>query len=244
MEVIQGAKTYSEENGIIFIPNAISDRYTLRVYGKSLGQYEVDIWQIGMEEDNWTNIQGKITKIPAESQVDTYTVDFRADRPFNYPINQNNPESIFKLIEVKLRNSNEEKSLKSFLLAHDLYLKGLTIPASENLLKTQNFILTEIYLKQTNITKLIDVLADLENLYSFIAAKENLPSSLSHELEKHRQQLDIVKDIISNKEDALFIPIIEEKLFRVEKALKENKLNYAYILLQSIEKFEKMLNKS
>lgn len=70
MEVELNNNIYSEEDGIIFIPNAQSGNYNLKVKGTDKGRYEVVIGQISENNDLWESINGE-TDV---SQVDDYYI--------------------------------------------------------------------------------------------------------------------------------------------------------------------------
>ena len=61
---------------MIFLENAESGTYTLKVTGLGKGKYTVVVGQITTDNDYWENIAGEITKDPASSQTDTYTINY------------------------------------------------------------------------------------------------------------------------------------------------------------------------
>jgi len=68
---------YPETEGIIFIPNAQSGSYDLKVQGVDQGKYEVVIGQISENNDVWESIKGEITQSPASSQIDDYNIPYK-----------------------------------------------------------------------------------------------------------------------------------------------------------------------
>lgn len=70
MEVELNNNIYSEEDGIIFISDAQSGSYNLKVKGTDKGKYEVIVGQISENNDLWESITGE-TNI---SQVDDYNI--------------------------------------------------------------------------------------------------------------------------------------------------------------------------
>ena len=60
---------------MIFLENAESGTYTLKVTGLGKGKYTVVVGQITTDNDYWENIAGE-TKDPAASQTDTYTINY------------------------------------------------------------------------------------------------------------------------------------------------------------------------
>ena len=76
MKVLFGGQTFEEDDGIIFIPDAQNGDYQLQVQGTGTGKYTVIIGQIAQNNDIWEKAEGEITKTPAESQIDSYFIDF------------------------------------------------------------------------------------------------------------------------------------------------------------------------
>lgn len=70
MEVEFNNNIYNEEDGIIFIPDAQSGNYNLKVKGTDKGKYEVVIGQISEKNDLWESINGE-TDV---SQIDDYNI--------------------------------------------------------------------------------------------------------------------------------------------------------------------------
>ena len=68
--------TYTENEGLIFIPDAQSGNYNLKVQGTDQGKYEVIVGQISENNDIWESINGEITQLPASSQVDNYDIEY------------------------------------------------------------------------------------------------------------------------------------------------------------------------
>ncbi len=65
---------YIEDEGIIFIPDAQSGSYDLKIQGVDQGKYEVVVGQISGNNDLWESINGEITQSPASSQIDNYNI--------------------------------------------------------------------------------------------------------------------------------------------------------------------------
>jgi hypothetical protein len=65
---------YVENEGIIFIPDAQSGSYDLKVQGVDKGKYEVIVGQISENNDLWDKIDGEIAQSPASSQIDNYNI--------------------------------------------------------------------------------------------------------------------------------------------------------------------------
>lgn len=65
---------YQEDEGIIFIPDAQSGTYNLKVQGTNQGKYEVIVGQVSENNDIWESINGEINQLPASSQIDDYNI--------------------------------------------------------------------------------------------------------------------------------------------------------------------------
>lgn len=153
------------------------------------------------------------------------------------------------LNKLKFSNINQdedvEKSVAKLLLADDLYQKNLQIPSSENLVSSQNFIFNAITTKPSNLFSLLDCLSALENLYQQVANKSSLPTSQYElKLQTYSNDFNLIRSHLIDKQSALLLPVVEEKLEKAKEALGVGNVHYAYILLQSVEKFEKMLKKN
>jgi pimeloyl-ACP methyl ester carboxylesterase len=78
MTVKFGDNSYPEDEGIIFIPNAQSGSYNLKVQGTDQGKYEVIVGQIAENNDIWESINGEITNSSASSQIDDYNIIYNS----------------------------------------------------------------------------------------------------------------------------------------------------------------------
>ena len=67
---------YEENDGIIFVPDAQSGNYDLKVQGVDQGKYEVVVGQISENNDLWVKIEGEIVQSPADTQTDDYTINY------------------------------------------------------------------------------------------------------------------------------------------------------------------------
>ena len=83
MTVKFGDDNYPEEEGLIFIPNAQSGNYNLKVQGTDQGKYEVVIGQIAENNDIWESINGEITNSSASSQIDDYNIAYNSQTAFS-----------------------------------------------------------------------------------------------------------------------------------------------------------------
>ena len=83
MTVEFDGKIYPEDEGIIFISDAQSGSYDLKVQGTDKGKYEVVIGQISENNDIWESINGEITQSPASSQIDNYDIEYNNQIAFS-----------------------------------------------------------------------------------------------------------------------------------------------------------------
>lgn len=72
MEVEFNNNIYGEEDGIIFIPEAQSGNYNLKVKGTDKGKYEVIVGQISENNDLWESINGETDVF----QIDDYYIPY------------------------------------------------------------------------------------------------------------------------------------------------------------------------
>lgn len=74
--------TYTDYDGILYIPDAENGLYTATVTGIGSGTYHLSIGQITPTENKWIDITDSTTF----NQKDSYTVDFKPDNPLDNPI--------------------------------------------------------------------------------------------------------------------------------------------------------------
>lgn len=78
MQVTHNNFIYTEEDGLIFIPNAAAGSYNVTLTGLKKGNYTLTVGQIANENDIWEKVTGEITADPPGSQTDSYTVSFNS----------------------------------------------------------------------------------------------------------------------------------------------------------------------
>lgn len=78
MEVILDNKSFYEEDGLIFIPNAASGHYKLKVQGIGNGKYTILIGQISQSNEIWEELKGEITNLIPVNQVDIFEIDYNS----------------------------------------------------------------------------------------------------------------------------------------------------------------------
>lgn len=250
MEVTYNSQTYSESEGIIFIPNAQSGSYILKVLGKENGKYSLLVGQVGSQNDLWSTINGEITQTPPTSQTDSYAINFNSPAPQS-PLSPQSSfdENIFSLSELnkaiiipeityainslkqakKLFQTNDKKKLKSMLLlTHSYLITARSKMASAN-----------------NKFKVLTSLERLENLYdiSLTGYTEGISSiKLSQSITSYQQKVASLETIIltlknqgkdiSAKAQTLYT--VRTKLQTAEHQRLKNNLNYAEIMIKTI----------
>jgi len=82
MTVEFGSDVFPEDEGIIYIPDAQTGSYNLKVQGADKGKYEVIVGQISENNDIWESINGEITQPLASSQIDIYNIQYNNQTAF------------------------------------------------------------------------------------------------------------------------------------------------------------------
>lgn len=77
MEVSYNSTLIQESDGMIFIPDAKTGLYELKVKGVKRGPYKITVGQISDTEDLWETFEGKITSSNPSQEVDSYPITFR-----------------------------------------------------------------------------------------------------------------------------------------------------------------------
>ena len=226
MEVEFDGKTYTEEDGVIFVKNAASGKYKLNVKGKEQGKYEVMVGEIGKISDSWNSITGEITSLIPQLETDSYTVDFDENDPDDFFVDVNNP---IKLIDELVSDYKELQKVK-LLYALKMFrsIRPIMFHLDREIVKKNDFIALE----------------KLENVYGLIMAESsNKPKLLTARLEAIKKQFRRIlekrwKNIDSKR---VFLEMINKKLNLAEKYLQDKKYSYMEIVLESIENLIKKL---
>jgi len=243
---------YPEQNGLIFIENAQSGNYTLRVLGKEKGQYTVFIGQIGINTDQWTKIEGEIIQAPPTSQIDSYIISFDSQNPSEFPVNQNDVLSLFDLLIRRLSLIRKDYNRPDFGEAIEEAQDAKANFLRRNYKKMRKQLLEcnrEIFSarkKAPTLYKnvLYDTLLQLENLYErsskvsgYISKQKEIQkkisdltkkySSLEEYLIKQKQQgVNVLQKSISLSQ-------MQEKLSKSKEAFTDSNFSLAEILLLS-----------
>ncbi|MDP3974464.1 MAG: alpha/beta fold hydrolase [bacterium] len=76
MEVNLADKSFYEEDGLIFISNASSGNYKLKVQGTGAGKYTILVGQISQSNELWEELNGEITTVIPTDQIDIFDIDY------------------------------------------------------------------------------------------------------------------------------------------------------------------------
>ncbi len=250
MEVTYNSQTFSETDGIIFIPNAQSGNYTLKVSGKENGKYSLLIGQVGNQNDQWSTINGEITQTPATSQVDSYTINFNSSSPQGPLSSQSSfDECMYALTDLKKTITIPEitYAMNSFKQAAKFFQTNDKRKLKSTLLLTHSYLIAarSKTLNTSNKFKILAVLDKLENLYyvSLSGYTEGISSTkLSQSVTSYQQKTASLETVllalknqgkdISLRTQTLYT--VRSKLQTAENQRQNNNLNYAEIMLKTV----------
>ncbi len=136
---------YNANEGIIFVENAETGKYSLKIKGKEKGDFQIVIGQIANKNEIWSTIDGKISNIKPETQKYTYEIQY--SKEIN---NRNNISNLNKNIFIKnnsainqlyLKNLQNNIALmkKKFILLHNYSKKN------ENFMKKRKKFYSKIF---------------------------------------------------------------------------------------------------
>ena len=148
IEVLFNGQIYSEHEGIIFIENAASGNYQLRVKGINKGNYEVVIGQIGQKNDIWENVYGETSL----GKIDTYEIAYKSDFPKNIIVND--------LLSYLKINNYQYKNLKNL---DQLYISMIKKRDFIGLKKLENYELS-LYQKNKRMMRSEDIRREINNI--------------------------------------------------------------------------------
>lgn len=248
---VQGnGSVYNEQDGVTFIENAQSGGYSIEVKGKEKGKYSLLIGQITENNDMWTRIEGEITKDPPESQTDTYEIRFNAADP-GFPVGSATTlldELIAYLKDTNktLKKADITKALTNLNNAKNYYTKnnrGMT----KSLLSLSQQQLLIVYPKTAmkDRPKVLYAIEKLEYVYDLALGSYNngvIKSRLQKNLKENQALIPRIQNFLlvqknrgkNIQANALLVSNLQDKLDDAQKAIGQNKLNYAEILMKTI----------
>ncbi len=253
IEVVYDGQVQPEQNGLIFIPNASSGNYGLNVKGKGKGKYSVLIGEITNDTDSWTTINGEITKTPASSQIDAYTINFDAQNPQPALSSQNAfDELIYYLSDINTSVNipqityainNLRQAKKLFQNNQKAKLKSLLLLTHSYLLVAKNKIGNS--LQKNNVMKALDKIENLcqssvEGYTQGINAR-----SIQKQLANYKNTfLTILNSLLTQKNQGKdisskmnLVGIINTKLQQAENFYNAQKYIGSEIFLKTVESF-------
>lgn len=79
MSITNQNETYSEEDGILVVPNAPQGGYTLSITKQSPGPYRITVAQISRKNDTWEQFEGVIDQADV-GETDVYSIEFNSTK--------------------------------------------------------------------------------------------------------------------------------------------------------------------
>lgn len=259
MEIKHNYQSFQEKEGLIFIENAQSGDYQLNVKGKFPGgKYTVLVGQISETDDKWFEIQGDINSLLPFLQTDSYEINFNPTNLLDFPVNQNDINSLFDLLLKKLEllkqgfeNSNLKQATEELKVAKKNYNQQNYRQMRTGLFKVHSELFAvrkkdKVILKNETLT----VLNQLENLYertSDISGYSPKTKELEQKLENLTKEYSRLESgLLKEKErgdddfdEAVSLSQMQEKLQKAGDELAKNNLPLVEILLLSADKLGK-----
>jgi len=232
IEVEYDNRVFKESDGIIYIPNAGSGEYKLKVIGIYNGYYEVVIGQVGQNNDSWNTIYGEINSLIPSLQTDSYKIYFDSINPFKYFVDKSDPGKLINELVLYLKSYNYKKNtqiIKNIGKIHKTNVKDhkhLFYAINKELVKIGDF---------TGLEK-------LENIYSKMIVFENNAKNLEKDINrikseflKEQSKFLKLKDKNTNFDEKLiYFEIIDEKI-KIYETLDNNQNSYKEILIGSLK---------
>ena len=258
MKVHFGSEEFEEDEGLLFIENAQSGNYELRVKGKYPGgKYTVLVGQVSETGDKWFEINGEINSLLPFLQTDIYTINFAPSDLQDFPVNQDNISSLFDLLIQRFNFIQESygadlnNAIAKTKQAKSEFLKDNFRSSLTHILEINN----EIFKARINTVipvknMLFDSLTQLENIYvkmSVLSGNSPKKNDLTKKLISLKKQylefeiylLNQKNKNINIQEKIISLTQMSEKLQKAEDELSENNLTLTEIILLSAEKLGK-----
>ncbi len=242
--------TINESDGLIYVENAQSGDYMLKVNGQSKGKYSVVLGQISNITDTWNTINGEINGNPPSSQIDSYSLHIDQSSPLSSPLL---PQSLFDELISYLTDLNSPLMQKDITSAQSDLTKAKMSFSKKNLSQTKSYLLhtheklfhaRQKINNQTTKRLLLLTISKLEVLYdrsleNYI--KGTSVNKLTHDLKSLNSKLITIENSLLNNKNSkkhLFInpqtlSDVELRINKVDSAIKDNRLNLAEVLLET-----------
>ncbi|PIY69198.1 hypothetical protein COY90_01900 [Candidatus Roizmanbacteria bacterium CG_4_10_14_0_8_um_filter_39_9] len=255
LQVVHDNKTYDENEGQLFIENAQSGNYLLRVIGQEKGRYTIFIGQLGSNKDMWNRIEGEITQDPPTNQIDTYQIESNSQMP-SFPLSAT-PALFDELalyltdINKTLKKTDIAKSISNIKFAKQFYSVQNKGRLKSSLLLTHQ----QLFLayQKSNINekaKIFYAIEKLEEVYGKVLENYNfgiVPSRLSKSIAVSKKLISPLQNYLLQmkgrgkavQKNALQLIEIEKRTQLAEDAMTQKKYTQAEIYIKSIQKIQK-----
>lgn len=239
IEIKRDDKIYKENEGIIFIENALTGEYDLFVHGKERGKYEILIGEIGEYSNSWNTINGEITSIIPKLETDRYKISFNSEEPDDYFVDLDEPTKLIDELIVYLKqNFNRNKKIINDLGRLKYYIARKKYEDAAKLINLidKNLVKNKEY----------NALEKLEHIYVRFITKPSKKHALvnkkldSIKKEFLKKQNKLLKSKIHNTK-LIVLELINKKIRIIEDNIRNVNYSYVEILLVSISNLLKIL---
>src|SRR3989339_373199 len=259
LEIRVGGKTYQEQEGVVFIENALSNSYELRATGQDNGRYSILVGRLTEEKDYWTRIEGIITANPPSSQTDIYTLLLDDQFP---QLSLSSSSTLFEElilylsdINITFKKADITKAINNLKFSKQLSEVQNKGKLKTTLLLSHQQLFSGYYkLPIQERAKVLYAVEKLERLHDQVMGSYNIgisPSKLKSDI-RNLKKLDLPtqtfllsmknkgKNILKNTQTLIEI---NKRLKQAEYSISQNRLNYAQILLKSVNELVKEVRK-
>ena len=257
MEVTSTTQSYMEQDGMIFIENALSGQYEIKAKGLSKGRYTIIVGQIGQQSDLWNKIEGEITQDIPENQIDTYQITFNS-QSLQFPLTVST--DIFYEFILYLNDLNKTLNKSDITKAINNVTLGKQFVQNKGKLKSYLLLAhQQLFLayKNANInekSKIFYGIEKLENIFGVLLDGYNFgiaPSRLKQSIADAKKQIIPLQNYIllmknrgsAVQKNALQLIEIEKRLSHAEDLLNQHKYSKAEIYIKSIQELMKEIRK-
>jgi len=245
MEIISNNKIFEENDGIIFIENATSGNYQIKITGTEKGEYQVIIGQLTQDKDIWSKISGDISEDHPENQVISYYYNFDFLHPQSAPYDPNNLTPFYNEMEFLTKKIDNRKALIVLSDAKKYYREKQFAKLKLKLLLLHNEIFkVKKPIDNNKYAEILGIIDKLELLYwrSIIGDKTKIEKKLlAKELSLLEKLLDKTNSFILKYKDKAEIKNrlwianeIAQKIRSAKDNLDIGNYSYSGILLKSI----------
>ena len=236
MEVNIGNKIYKEKDGVLFISNAITGTYTLKVKGLKFGKYTV---LVGLFDKNansyWLSFNGSIGQLTPTPQVDTYKIDFSSEGNIINPKIKNDYSYLFADLIQKIEILKEYIDPRMINLILAKINSARSYYSNKELIKLDN-ILFEIYDNTTQLrttgkinikNNIVEILKLIKKTYIKILKKEMQIKEKKlvindNKFKNYEKSVKILSNQLKNKSNEIDLQkAVAKKLDNIVKVVKK-----------------------